>query len=71
MNTGRLDKIINDLERLHHDAQEILNAYVTEKICNAPHASFGEAKAYYISRPAGSALNYIAALKHVRDYLTK
>jgi hypothetical protein len=71
MNTERLDKIINDLERLHSDARDILNAYVAQKLCNKPAASFGQAKAYYVSRPAGSALNYVAALRHVRKYLKK
>jgi hypothetical protein len=69
MNTGRLDKIIRGLERLQIEAQDIFNAYVDEKICNEPRASFGEAKMYYIARPAGSALDYIAALKHVREQL--
>jgi hypothetical protein len=71
MNTGRLDKIISEMQRLQSDAQDIFNAYVAEKICNAPWASFGEAKAYYISRPAGSGLNYVAALRHVREELIK
>jgi hypothetical protein len=70
MNTGRLDGIIRDLVRLQQDAQGILDAYVNEKICNAPGVSFGEAKAHYISAPAGLSLNYVAALKHVRERLT-
>jgi hypothetical protein len=70
MNTGRLDKIVNDLERLHRDAQDILNAYVNEKICNHPYASFGEAKVYCF-RQVGTQMNVVNALKLVRAHLTK
>jgi hypothetical protein len=69
MNTGRLDKIVTDLERLHRDAQDIINAYVNEKICNH-YASFGESKAY-LFRQVGSQMNVVNALKLVRAHLTK
>ncbi len=70
MNTGRLDKIVNDLEHLQSVAQDILNAYVNEKICNLPYASFGEAKAYCF-RQVGTQMNVVSALKLVRAHLTK
>jgi hypothetical protein len=67
---GRLDNIIRELERLHKDAQDIFNAHVDVVRCQSPGTSFGVLKAYEICTPAGSALNYINALKIVREKIT-
>ena len=67
---GRLADIIAQLENLHKDAQEIFNAYVDELRCRHPHESFGNLKFRKIASPAGSTLDYIAALKIVREKIT-
>jgi hypothetical protein len=64
---GRLDNIVRELERLHADAQGILNAHVDYLLAKSPKESFGALKYREIAEPAGSALNYIAALKIVRQ----
>jgi hypothetical protein len=70
MNTSRIDRIITELERLQSDAGGIIDTYVAS-IANRHNASFGATKAIHISGYAGSQLNYVAALKRVRDYLNK
>jgi hypothetical protein len=67
---GRLDNIIRELERLHKDAQDIFNAHIDFVRCQSPGIPFGVLKACEICKPAGPALNYIAALKIVRDKIT-
>jgi hypothetical protein len=66
-NTSRLDRIIGELDRLHRDADQIFDAHV---ICILrdlpPDTSFGVTK-YRFLEPAGRAINYIEALKLVRD----
>ena len=64
---GRLDDIIAQLEKLQKDAQEIFDAHVDELRCNTPCASFGVLKTRAIAAPAGSTLNYVAALKMLRE----
>jgi hypothetical protein len=71
MDTGRLDQTIKDLERLQRDADGIIDSYVDYKIAAAPHASFGQSKVYLVCRHAGSTLDRVAALKHVKQELTK
>ena len=63
---GRLDRIIKELERLHADAQGIFDAHIDYVRCREPSVPFGVLKCREIAGPAGSALNYIAALKIVR-----
>jgi hypothetical protein len=63
---GRIDHMISELERLHSDAQVIFDAHVDYLLCHDPKALFGDVKYKEIAKPAGSALNYIAALKLVR-----
>ena len=70
MAVGRLDGIIAQLEKLHQDAQEIFDAHIDVLRCRAPYASFGDLKYREIASPAGSSLNYIAALKIVREKIT-
>ena len=67
---GRLDNIIGELERLHKDAQDIFSAHIDYVLCQSPDVPFGVLKAREICTPAGSALNYIAALKLVRAKIT-
>lgn len=64
---GRIDRIVKDLERLHAEAQEIFNAHIDYVACRSPSVPFGTLKAREIAGPAGNALNYIAALKIVRE----
>ena len=67
---GRLDDIIEQLERLHKDAQRIFDAHVDVLLCRYPRTSFGVMKAHEICTPAGSTLDYIAALKIVGGKIT-
>lgn len=67
-NVSRLDSIIEQLEQLHKDAQGIFDAHVDCLMCDQPlGTSFGVLKARAITTPAGSALNYVRALKLVRE----
>ena len=67
---GRIDRIIDELEQLHRDAQGIFNAHIDYVRCRAPSVPFGTLKFREIAEPAGSTLNYIAALKIVRKKIT-
>ena len=64
---GRLDNIIRELERLYKDAHDIINAHIVFVRCQSPGIPFGVLKACEIATPAGSSLDYIAALKIVRE----
>jgi hypothetical protein len=67
---GRLDSIVEQLQRLQHDANGILDAYIDEQMSNCPPGtSFGAMK-HWVLRSVGSTLDYVAALKLVRDELT-
>jgi hypothetical protein len=67
---GRLDNIIRDLERLHNDAQDIFDSHIDVIRCRCPDIPFDVVKSCKLTAPAGSALNYIAALNIVRDAIT-
>ena len=67
---GRLDNIIKDLERLHNDAHDIIDAHVDSVRCQVPGIPFGVLKSREIAQPAGNSLNYINALKIVRQKIT-
>jgi hypothetical protein len=67
---GRLDNIIKELERLHNDAQSILDAHVDFVSCRNPGIPFGVLKSREIAGPAGNSLDYIKALKVVRSKIT-
>jgi hypothetical protein len=69
MDTGRLDQTVKDLERLQRIADGIIDSYVEYKIVDS--ASFGQAKIDLICRHAGSTLDRVAALRHVKPELTK
>ena len=72
MGTGRLDKIITQLERLQSDASEIIDAHVTALHCQyPPGTSWGATKAAYIFPQAGSQLNFVKALKFIRQKYAK
>lgn len=67
-NVSRLDSIIGQLEKLYADSQNIFDAHVDVLMLDHPRGtSFGQIKAAEITTPAGSALNYIAALRLVRE----
>ena len=67
---GRLDRIIAELERLHDDAQDIFDAHIDFVRCRMPEVPFGVLKSREIAGPAGNSLNYINALKIVRQKIT-
>ncbi len=67
---GRLDRIIRELEQLHDEAQGIFDAHVEVERCRNPGIPFGTIKMCEIAGPAGSSLNYINALKIVREKIT-
>jgi hypothetical protein len=64
----RLDRIISELERLHGDAQEIFDTHIDVLLRDKPHGtSFGVTKLSELAEPAGSTLDYVRALKLVRE----
>jgi hypothetical protein len=63
---GRIDRIIQDLEGLQAEAQDIFNAHIDYVCCRAPSVPFGVLKSREIAGPAGSTMDYVAALKIVR-----
>ena len=67
---GRLDRIIRELEQLHGEAQQIFDAHVEVIRCQSPGVPFGTIKMCEIAAPAGNSLNYIEALKIVRERIT-
>jgi hypothetical protein len=67
---GRLDNIIQELERLHRDAHDIIDAHVDSVHCQMPGIPFGVLKSREIAQPAGNSLNYINALTIVRQKIT-
>jgi hypothetical protein len=70
VSVGRLDRIIRELAQLHKEAQDIFDAHIDVVRCQNPGIPFGVLKGCEIANPAGSKLNYIAALKIVRDKIT-
>jgi hypothetical protein len=69
--TGRIDRIIKELEGLYGEAQDIFNAHVDYALAKDRSViSFGEMKTREIARPAGSTMNYVSALKIVRKKIT-
>jgi hypothetical protein len=69
-NVGRLDRIIRELQQLHDEAQGIFDAHIEVECCQSPSVPFGTVKMCEIAGPAGSSLNYIKALKIVREKIT-
>jgi hypothetical protein len=68
---GRLDTIVAQLEKLQHDANQILDAYTDELMCREPRGtSWGDLKYRKIAVPAGSTINHVNALKLIRDRIT-
>jgi hypothetical protein len=64
---GRIDDLIETLEAAHKDADEIFDLHVDELRLRTPSVPFGVLKQGEISGRAGSSLNYVAALKMLRD----
>jgi len=65
--TGRLDRIIRELEKLQDEAQDIFDAHIDFMRCQTPGVPWGALKACEITGRAGSALDYVAALKILRE----
>jgi hypothetical protein len=69
MNTGRLDKIVRQLQAAYAEADDIIDAFVEARVCQLPSGtSFGATKARMFAQ---STLDRVAALKHVKAELTK
>ena len=64
----RVQQIIDQLEELHRQAHEIFDARVEVILAGQPYGtSVGATKVNCIFAPAGSTLNYVKALKNLRD----
>src|SRR5262249_24741088 len=67
--SGRLEQIVNELERLQKDANGIVNTYV-DYVTARPGNSFTATRAAIIF-PLGSQINFPAALRVIREELVK
>jgi hypothetical protein len=67
--SGRIEQIIRELERLQKDANGIVNTYV-DYVAGRTGNSFTATKAAIIF-PLGSQINFPAALRLVREELVK
>jgi hypothetical protein len=68
---SRLDRIITELEKLQSEANDIFDAHVDVVMCDLPRGtSFGATKLREIAEPAGLTINYVKALKLLRDKLS-
>jgi hypothetical protein len=67
--TGRINQIIDDLERLQKDANNIVNTYV-DYVAARTGNSFTATKAALIF-PLGSQINFPAALRLISEELVK
>jgi len=68
--TDRVDRIIKELEKLQSDADDIIVSYdnYEASLRNEPYSS---ARVRLIFPFAGSMLDRVAALKHLKSELTK
>jgi hypothetical protein len=72
MTKGKLDKAINELEKAEQTATEILDEYTDVLVRRGPsNISWGVTRFRHIMAPAGSRLNYLAALRQLRDRLLR
>ena len=67
--SGRIEQIINELERLQKDANGIVNTYV-DYLAARTGNSFTATRAAIIF-PLGSQINFPAALRVIREELVK
>jgi hypothetical protein len=67
--SGRIEQIINELERLQKDANGIVNTYV-DYVAAKSGNSFTATRAAIIF-PLGSQINFPAALRVIREELVK
>lgn len=68
---SRIDRLLKELESTHDEAQQIFDAHATYmRSKKYPKAGFEDVKIRHVTGPAGSALNYINALKIVRKSIT-
>ena len=70
-NVRRLDIIIEQLEKLHDDAQRLFDLHTEELRHECPGIPFGVLKTCELTGRAGSSLDYIAALKLLREKFTE
>ena len=67
---GRLDDAIEQLESIHKYAQDIFNSHIEELRLRSPGVPFGVLKVCSINNRVGSDLNYVKALKLMRQIYT-
>jgi len=67
---GRLDDTIAQFEKLQEVAQEIIDAHVERLRAQTPGIPFGVLKSCSIINRAGPDINYVKALKIVRENIT-
>jgi hypothetical protein len=66
----KLDKAITELEKAEQEATQILDDYTDVLVTGQPEgSSWGVTRYNQIMKPAGSRLNYLAALKQLKDRL--
>ena len=66
----KLDKAITELEKAEKEATQILDDYTDVLVSGEPpYTSWGVVRYNKIMQPAGSRLNYLKALKQLRDKL--
>jgi hypothetical protein len=67
---NRLNRAIEDLEKAEQEATQILDEYTDVLVAGEPpYSSWGVVRYNKIMSPAGSRLNYLRALKQLRDKL--
>jgi hypothetical protein len=70
MTKGKLDQAIDELQKAEQKATEILDQYTDVLVAGQPEgSSWGVTRYNQIMKPAGSRLNYLAALKQLKDRL--
>ncbi len=70
MKKQKLDKAIADLEKAETGARQIIDEYTdTLMIKEPPYTSWGVVRYTNIAAPAGSRLNYLQALKQLKEKL--
>lgn len=64
---SRIDRLLKELESSHGEAQQIFDAHATYMRTKLyPKGGLEDVKLKHLTGPAGSALNYVEALKIVR-----
>ena len=69
---SRIDRLIRELETAQNEADEIFNTHLDAILCEAPpRTSYGAIRHREIGQAAGGQINYVNALRHLRDRYLK